>query len=482
MQRPLDRPATARRPYRVWHAVRNLVWSCAACLVLVVSAGAAAADTPVLVRFIARSDTSVSSVAGVLVAEDAQELRVLDLETLQERSFRKDAARFVKNPATEQDVAAVVGIAPVVSWFIANALPSRPKLGRIASVDGPVAYVNLGEEAGIAARERLDVFRGHEPISDPESGEILGTKQRRIAQVEVTEVRDRLSKVRPLGDFEVRLEVGDVVRPVAAEHPVAVLPFGRDSGQLIQGGVQLAEQVTSSLTKNGVVVVERAVLNEVLKELSLSETGAFDLDTARKIGKLLQAYAIVSGTIQVNPRDANVNIRLIELETGRILYATSLTVKNLNTTPVRSSVLRDGRAPVRLQVPAAPVDSGSDPAADLSGPRKLREFVAETDGAVRAVRFSPDGRRAVSGGNDTIVRIWDLEKGIDVRHLIGHTTTINAVAWLPDGQTIVSGDYHATIKIWNAETGQELASLQAADDVRSLAIFGECKNFPENAS
>jgi len=283
---------------------------------------ARADDPPVLVRLLVRGQQSVTTEAGILLADEADDVRILDLKTGRERTFQKSQIRTLTTPATEQDVAAVTGIAPLVAWFISEALPTRPKAGQIASVDGAVAYINRGAAVGVREGDRLDVFRADgQDIVDPETGDVLGGTQKRIAQVEIVEVHEKLSKVRVTGEFEVDLKIGDVVRPVAAEAAVAVLPLGSDSGDLIQGGLQLAEQITTGLTKNGVTVVERTVLDKILTEQSLATTGNFDPDTIQRVGRLLQAQAIVTGTIQINDKDANVNIRLIDVETGKVLTA-----------------------------------------------------------------------------------------------------------------------------------------------------------------
>jgi len=433
-------------------------------LLLVTQTVAPAGESPTLVRLLVRGEQSVTTEAGVLLADESGDIRILDLRTGRERTFKKSQIRSVANPATEQDVATVIGIAPLVAWFIAEALPSRPKAGQIASVDGTVAYINRGAAVGLRVGERLDVFRGDgQDIVDPETGDVLGSTQRRIAQVEVIDLRDKLSKVRLAGEFEVNLAIGDVVRPVATEHAVAVLPLGRDSGQLIQGGVQLAEQITSGLAKNGVTVVERTLLEKVLSEQSLAGTGKFDPDTVQRVGKLLQAQAIVTGTIQINGKDANVNVRLIDVETGKVLYATSLNARNLNTAPVRGDALRS--APSPMAAPGLPAGA----TAEL---RKLRELDTKTHG-VRCIQVSPDGTRALTGGSDKTVRIWNLDTGIDIRQFAGHAAMIRAAVWLPDGLTVVSVDQNGVMKVWSTETGQLGSTLQVGGDVKGLAVIGE---------
>ena len=58
---------------------------------------------------------------------------------------------------------------------------------------------------------------------------------------------------------------------------------------------------------------------------------------------------------------------------------------------------------------------------------------------VRSVAVSPDGRRIVSGSDDSTVVVWDLESGTQIHRLTGHQAAVNSVAVSPDGRRIVSG-------------------------------------------
>jgi hypothetical protein len=83
----------------------------------------------------------------------------------------------LRNPATEQEVAARIGIAPVASWFIAQAVPFRIKAGQVASVEPQRAYINLGANDGLEAGNIVDVLRNDGGVHDPISGDLLGTQQ-----------------------------------------------------------------------------------------------------------------------------------------------------------------------------------------------------------------------------------------------------------------------------------------------------------------
>jgi WD40 repeat protein len=89
---------------------------------------------------------------------------------------------------------------------------------------------------------------------------------------------------------------------------------------------------------------------------------------------------------------------------------------------------------------------------------------------VRALAFSPDGRRlAVAGGPSGRfgeIRIWDVQAAtpVLVRRIQGHTDTILAVAFSPDGASIASASYDKLVKIWDVATGTLTATLKEHSD------------------
>ena len=66
-------------------------------------------------------------------------------------------------------------------------------------------------------------------------------------------------------------------------------------------------------------LLERKLLPKIMEELKLNFNDLFDPKSAKRMGKLLGADALLSGTISDMGKSIKVNARLIQTETGRIL-------------------------------------------------------------------------------------------------------------------------------------------------------------------
>ena len=57
------------------------------------------------------------------------------------------------------------------------------------------------------------------------------------------------------------------------------------------------------------------------------------------------------------------------------------------------------------------------------------------------------------------MKVWDVRTGALLTELIGHTNRVRAVAFSPDGVRVVSGDENGTVIVWDARTGTLRAQL-----------------------
>ena len=65
-----------------------------------------------------------------------------------------------------------------------------------------------------------------------------------------------------------------------------------------------------------------------------------------------------------------------------------------------------------------------------------RRFVGHCSRAT-TVALLPDGKRAISGGEDGTVRVYDIASGRELRHWVGSDFKVFRLAVTPDGAKVV---------------------------------------------
>ncbi len=291
----------------------------------------------VLVRVVVKQDGERQRIVGVLESENDDQVKVLDLKSRQTHAIKCDQlASFRK--LSRQEAVDEVGIAVVAAYEIRRSLPTAGGRGKVASIDLATIYVTLGQESGIHEGEELQVYRGKLEIKDPDTGKVIGTQRRKLAKLQVTEVQEKLSKAKVLGDSEVQLEVGDTVQSLNDQKPVAVLPFADENGQVTAGALALSEQLIGELVQEKVPTVERTRLIEVLTELALQNTGLFDANSQQRIGKQLGAYALVTGTVIPTRKGkrSQITIRVTNVQTGTVVYGGTYVASPLDQSLARA--------------------------------------------------------------------------------------------------------------------------------------------------
>ncbi|MDE0681276.1 MAG: sigma-70 family RNA polymerase sigma factor [Candidatus Poribacteria bacterium] len=95
---------------------------------------------------------------------------------------------------------------------------------------------------------------------------------------------------------------------------------------------------------------------------------------------------------------------------------------------------------------------------------------------VNSVAFSSDGKTLVSGSKDNTIRLWDAQTGTlrKTLTLIGHKGEIWEMAFSPDGKILAtwSWEWESPIHLWDVETGARLHNFvgEARDNVNSMAF------------
>lgn len=79
---------------------------------------------------------------------------------------------------------------------------------------------------------------------------------------------------------------------------------------------------------------------------------------------------------------------------------------------------------------------------------------------VTEVVLTPDGKRAISASEDSTIKAWDLERGIELYTLTGNANAKIAVS--SDGQRAVSASHD--MRVWDLEKGAELYTLKGSTE------------------
>lgn len=141
-------------------------------------------------------------------------------------------------------------------------------------------------------------------------------------RVKVARVAGDEVQVRPLDKPPIPFKAGDRLTFPLEKKLIAVKDFEVVVGQNKDAAKYVQEDVESLLVESGQFsVVERAKLGSLLEEIQLGQTGAIDPATAQKAGKLLGAEIILTGTLAATGDQWNVNLRLVNTETGLVIAA-----------------------------------------------------------------------------------------------------------------------------------------------------------------
>jgi TolB-like protein len=115
---------------------------------------------------------------------------------------------------------------------------------------------------------------------------------------------------------------------------IVVLPFSetyKSATDILFGPVNSKDVITESvdafsmeLFDAGINVIDRTLLDKVLSEQKLSLSGLMEKQDYQKIGKLVNADVILSGSIslvkQIAKRRGEISVRLIDVGTGTVVY------------------------------------------------------------------------------------------------------------------------------------------------------------------
>jgi WD40 repeat protein len=78
---------------------------------------------------------------------------------------------------------------------------------------------------------------------------------------------------------------------------------------------------------------------------------------------------------------------------------------------------------------------------------------------VMSVAVSADGSRIISGGEDGMLKVWDVARGREILSFRGHQWWAATVAFSPDGSRIASGGRDGQLAVWDAAQVRRIFSV-----------------------
>lgn len=129
--------------------------------------------------------------------------------------------------------------------------------------------------------------------------------------------------------------LNDLARKVAQQivqrqkHKIAVWDFVNSQGEPTRLGKYIAEDFSVTFTKvsgGAYQVMDRNHLRQLLKEHKLNAEGFIDPATAKKLGMMKAADAIITGTVDVLGKKIKIRIKVLDTETALQIAAESIYV------------------------------------------------------------------------------------------------------------------------------------------------------------
>jgi WD40 repeat protein/serine/threonine protein kinase/DNA-binding XRE family transcriptional regulator len=129
---------------------------------------------------------------------------------------------------------------------------------------------------------------------------------------------------------------------------------------------------------------------------------------------------------------------------------------------------------------------------DLFPADEVRQFEGQ-EGGISDIAISPDGQRVISASmsdfrfniprEDYSLRVWEIETGVQVQVLKGHTNLVAAVEISPNGRQAISVSWDRTLRLWDLASGAEILRAESPailwdvvflpDGKRALTATGE---------
>lgn len=96
------------------------------------------------------------------------------------------------------------------------------------------------------------------------------------------------------------------------------------------------------------------------------------------------------------------------------------------------------------------------------------------------IKFSPDGKQLLTGGNKGKIEVWDAFSGALLRSLDGNSGTIYCVDFSSDGKFLAAANSLSVITIWDYQSGEVVQVIDHYDGVDTRKFRAYSLKFSNN--
>lgn len=189
-------------------------------------------------------------------------------------------------------------------------------------------FLDLASDGSVPEGTLLTIYEEGEPFKHPFTGEILGRLEKRVATVELMEIREKFSVGRIVAtEANLHVAPGQKVRITSSKLKLAVLPFINRTSEYIE-----VESLTQALNQS-LASTERFDLYDQDKlEILLLENGleATDLESPQAfsaiLGKVPVDYLLLNSARTVNERSV-LDVKIITPNDGAVVKTINALVR-----------------------------------------------------------------------------------------------------------------------------------------------------------
>src|SRR5262249_60868817 len=94
----------------------------------------------------------------------------------------------------------------------------------------------------------------------------------------------------------------------------------------------------------------------------------------------------------------------------------------------------------------------------------------QSGGWATTVSLSPDGKTLATGGDDAVIRFWDLVTGKPSPKTLKGEVPVLALTYSPDGGRLAVAGLDAPVTVWDLAAGKVVAECAAEKNERTVAV------------